>query len=147
MATRKNRRTRQHKLEPEHPGGAAGAALRTFTEWRAEPVKRDEDAAYAFGHHLIVHCRDLALEAIPATATPAARACAVEAIDAALHSVCDMLEGFWRLDIDPAHRIELALQVRVCNASGEVVETREISPGKLDLPIGYWKWAHDREFR
>src|SRR5262245_777307 len=120
---------------------------RSFVEWRAESGDRDEDAAYAFGHQLIMRCRDEALKVIPADAADAARACAVEAVDTALHNVCDMLEGFWRLDIDPTHRIELALHVRVRDASGNVVETREISPCKLDLPIGYWKWARDREFR
>jgi len=71
----------------------------------------------------------------------------VTVVDKALHNVCDMLEGFWRLDLDPAHHIELVLQVRVRNASDEIVETREISPCKLDLQIGYWRWARDREFR
>jgi hypothetical protein len=98
-------------------------------------------------YYLIVHCRDEALKVIPASATVAARANAVEAVDTALHNVCDMLEGFWRLDIDPAHRIELAMQVRVRDESGDVVETREISPCKLDLPIGYWKWARERELQ
>ena len=87
------------------------------------------------------------MNAIPSTATEAARASALEAVDTALHNVCDLLEGFWRLDLDPEHRIDLALQVRVVNSAGQVVETREISPCKLDLPIGYWKWARDREFR
>ncbi|HEY0987261.1 MAG TPA: hypothetical protein VGD80_09430 [Kofleriaceae bacterium] len=147
MATRKTSRTRQRNRAPQGTDETTGAPLRAFSEWRAEPSQRNEDAAYAFGYHLIARCRDEALNTIPVTATAIARACAVAAIDAALHNVCDMLEGFWHLQIDPAHHIELALQVRVCNASGNIVETHEISPCKLDLPIGYWKWAHHREFR
>lgn len=123
------------------------ASPRPFEQWRADPLDRDEDAAYAFGHALIAHCRDEAVKAIPSTASEAERASALDAVDKALHNVCDLLEGFWCLEIDPRHRIELALQVRVLNIAGEVVETREISPSKVDLPIGYWKWARDREFR
>jgi hypothetical protein len=40
----------------------------------------------------------------------------------------------------------LALGVQVRDAKNEVVETQGISPRKLDLPIGYWKWAQVREF-
>lgn len=119
------------------------ASPRPFHEWRDDPNDRDDDAAYAFGHALIEHCRDEALKTVPSTATEAK----VEAVDIALHNVCDLLEGFWPIEIDPEHRIELALQVRVLDKADQVVETRVISPSKLDLPVGYWKWAHDREFR
>jgi hypothetical protein len=147
MAMRKKGSSRPAKRKPARKDGAVEARPRAFTEWREPPFERDEDAAHAFGHHLIAHCRDEALNAIPAEASPESRDGVMSAVDVALHNVCSMLEGFWRLDIDPAHHIELALEVRICNASGEVVETRGISPGKLDLPIGYWKWARDREFR
>jgi hypothetical protein len=145
--TPKNRRRRQPTRKPRRVPKVTGIPPRRFAEWRTEAFYRDEDAAYAFGHHLIVHCRDEALKTLPARATAATRASAIEAVDTALHNVCDMLEGFWHLGIDPTHRIELALQVRVLDKSGEVVETREISPCRLDLPIGYWKWARHREFR
>jgi hypothetical protein len=166
MATRKKGRTKNptpkkgSKHKPTRKKGrkqktvgtspapkSTGVPMRTFAEWRTDPSDRDEDAAYAFGNHLIVHCRDEALKKIPTRSTDATRACAVDAVDTALHNVCDMLEGYWRLDIDPTHAIELALQVRVRDESDEVVETREISPCMLDLPLGYWKWARDREFR
>jgi hypothetical protein len=35
----------------------------------------------------------------------------------------------------------------VLDESGEFVEAVDLSPCRLDLPIGYWKWAHDRAFR
>jgi hypothetical protein len=68
-------------------------------------------------------------------------------VDTALHNVCDLLEGFWPLEAGAKHRIALALGVEVRDVDNKVVETAEISPCKLDLPIGYWKWAQDREFR
>jgi hypothetical protein len=100
-----------------------------------------------FGYHLIRHCRDEALATLPADAPPEARAAVEEAVDTALHNVCDLLEGFWPLEAGDGHRIALALGVQVLDTTGLVVETVEISPGKLDLPIGYWKWARERAFR
>ncbi|HEY5924578.1 MAG TPA: hypothetical protein VIV11_23025, partial [Kofleriaceae bacterium] len=93
-------RKKPPKPETSHTSEATSVPPRPFPEWRAEPFERDEDAAYAFGHHLIVDCRDEALKVIPTSATAAARASAVEAVDTALHNMCDMLEGFWRLTID-----------------------------------------------
>jgi hypothetical protein len=120
---------------------------RPFTEWRASAFDRDEDAAYAFGYQLIVHCRDEAMATLPAGASPEMKAAVEEAVDTALHNLNDMLEGFWKLEAGPEHSIELVLSVRVHDSKRNVVEKLEISPGKLDLPIGYWKWARDREFR
>ena len=68
-------------------------------------------------------------------------------LNTALHNVVDMLEGFWKLDASPDHFVDLALGVWVRDQRDEIVEKLEISPCKLDLPIGYWKWAQDREFR
>ena len=123
------------------------AQPRPYGQWRKEPVQRDEDAAYAFGYHLIVHCRDEAMGTLPAGASKEMKAAVETAVDTALHNVNDMLEGFWKLETGRKHSVELALAVRVNDANGEVVETREISPCKLDLPIGYWKWARERKFR
>jgi hypothetical protein len=38
------------------------------------------------------------------------------------------------------------LRVRVLSAGGDTVETIDLSPGNLDLPKGYWKWAKERDF-
>ena len=70
-----------------------------------------------------------------------------KAVDTALHNLVEMLEGFWKLEAGPAHTVELVLGVRVHASDGNAVETLEISPCKLDLPIGYWKWAREREFK
>jgi len=118
-----------------------------YPNWRTNAFDRAEDAAYAFGYHLIVHCRDEAIATIPQDASQDTRKITEEAVDVALHNVMDMLEGFWKLETGPEHSIELALGVRVHDADNNVLETNEISPCKQDLPIGYWKWAHYREFR
>lgn len=134
MPTRKKSPARQKKK---------GLAPRPYAKWRTDPFDRKEDAAYAFGHRLILHCRDEALKDVPRDAET--RAAIEKAVDTALHNVCDLIEGYWKLDIGNAHEIEPVLQARVLDKSHTVVETHELTG--LDLPIGYWKWAQDREFR
>ena len=119
---------------------------RSYPAWREALAGREEDAAHAFGYYLMRHCRDQALAKIrdlPASARDAAEV----AVDTALHNVCDMLEGFWPLQAGPQHRVDLVLAVRVRDESGAVKETVEISPGRVDLPMGYWLWARERRFR
>ena len=118
-----------------------------YPKWRSERIDREEDAAYTFGFHLIIHCRDEALATIPAGASDETKAAVEKAVDTALHNVNDLLEGFWPLSSGPCHSVEYALQVRVRDASGAEVESVEISPCRVDLPIGYWKWAQHREFQ
>ena len=120
---------------------------RKYDEWRTPQFDREEDAAYLFGYYLVKHCRDEAMATVPANLPPETKAAVEKAVDVALHNVCDLLEGFWRLDAGPKHTISLALQIQVHDEKNEVVERADISPCKLDLPIGYWKWAHEREFR
>jgi hypothetical protein len=120
---------------------------RDYADWRTGEFKRPEDAAYLFGYYLMLHCREEALATLPDDAPPELKAAVEKAVDVALHNVCDMLEGYWPLDAGPSHKISLALGIQVRDAEQNVVETIEISPCKLDLPIGYWKWAQDREFR
>jgi hypothetical protein len=84
---------------------------------------------------------------IPADAAPETKTAVEAALDLALHNLMDMLEGFWRLESGPSHSVEYALQVRVRDGSGAPVETISLSPSKLVLPIAYWRWARDREFR
>ena len=87
------------------------------------------------------------MASVPKSASPKTVAAVEKAVDRALHNVCDMLEGFWRLEAGAKHSIALALGIEVQDESGETVETLQISPCKQDLPIGYWKWAQDREFQ
>ena len=120
---------------------------RDYENWRHDAYERAEDAAYAFGFHLITHCRDEAMACVPDTANPETVAAAEKAVDVALHNICDMLEGFWQLEAGAKHSIALALGIEVQDENGNTVETLQISPCKLDLPIGYWKWAQDRKFQ
>jgi hypothetical protein len=120
---------------------------RKYPEWRMGQYDRAEDAAYVFGYYLMLHCKEEVVATLPTDAPPATKAAVEKAVDAALHNLCDMLEGFWRLEAGADHTVSLALAVQVRDAQNEVVETQEISPCKLDLPIGYWKWANDREFQ
>ncbi len=118
-----------------------------FPEWSLNSLQRTEDAAYTFGHHLIIHSRNTAIEALPVDLTDVQREKSIEAIDISLHNMMDLLEGFWKLESGSDHTIEYALQVVVKNNVQKEVERIEISPAKLDLPIGYWKWAKNNEFR
>jgi hypothetical protein len=120
---------------------------RSYPEWRKGQFDRPEDAAYLFGYYLILHCRDEAMATLPAEASPEVHAAVEKAVDVALHNVCDLLEGFWRLQAGPNHTISLALGIQVRDEQNQVLETQEISPCMLDLPIGYWKWAKEHEFR
>ena len=81
---------------------------RDYPEWRTGQFDRPEDAAYLFGYYLIVHCRDEAMATLPADAPPDVKAAVEKAVDTALHNMCDMLEGFWRLDAGRNHTISLA---------------------------------------
>lgn len=118
-----------------------------YPGWRSDPADRAEDAAYTFGSHLVRHCRDEAIASLPPDASPEARAAVERAVDLALHNVMDLLEGFWPLQSGELHSVEYVLQVRVRDTGGNAVESIDLSPSKLDLPIGYWKWARDGEFR
>ena len=123
---------------------------RPYEEWRAEQLHRAEDAAYTFGRDLMKHCYAEALEGLDSAELPKnreeLRALLEKSVDAALHNVVDLLEGFWTMNAGPNHKVEYALAVCVKDAGGKLVERIDISPALLDLPIGYWKWR-DGEFR
>ena len=119
---------------------------RPYPQWRTDAFRRKEDAGYTFGRHLIEHCRDEAIAYLPPRTRREVCSTVERCVDVALHNVMDLLEGFWKLRSGPKHEIEYVLSVRVLDKSGAVVETVELSPGKVDLPVGYWKWA-DRDFR
>jgi hypothetical protein len=123
---------------------------RPYEQWRAKAADREEDAAYTFGYYLMQHCRAGALKQVqsaPVLMTRKQCQKRVEAaVDTALHNVMDLLEGFWRTEAGPQHTAEFALSVRVMDGSKKEVERLDISPCRLDLPIGYWKWK-DGGFR
>lgn len=123
------------------------ATPRRYSDWRPEPGDRAEDAAHAFGFELMRRCRSEALAGLPVDLEPTAREAAQNAVDVALHNVLDLLEGYWRIDSGEGYQLDFALQVDVRDDTGSVVETQRISPSRLDLPIGYWVWAKEGEFR
>ena len=121
---------------------------RPYLQWRTDEADREEDAAHVFGYFLMKHCRTEAIEkGLEDSSNPETLRAPVEkAVDTALHNVADLLEGFWRADAGPEHNAEFALEVRVRDENDALVESVRISPGRIDLPIGFWKWR-DGEFR
>jgi hypothetical protein len=121
-----------------------------YEQWRTGSADREEDAAYTFGYYLMRHCRAEALKQVqsaPVLVTRKQLRKQVEAaVDTALHNVMDLLEGFWPMEAGPNHKAAFALSVCVSDTSRKPVERVDISPSRIDLPIGYWKWK-DGEFR
>ncbi len=120
---------------------------RHYPEWSEQQCDRQEDAADLFGYYLIMHCRDEAMATLQEGMPSELKAAVERAVDVALHNVCDMLEGFWILPAGPNHTISLDLSVQFRDAQHQAIEAQQVSPCILDLPIVYWKWAKDREFR
>ena len=124
---------------------------RPYEQWRADGADREEDAAYTFGYYLMHHCRAEALKRVQSAPVLMTRKQfqkeVEEAVDRALCGVMDMLEGFWPLKAGPNHKAAFALSVCVSDMNEKKqVERIDISPCRIDLPIGYWKWK-DGEFR
>jgi hypothetical protein len=123
---------------------------RPFEEWRTGKFDRAEDAAYTFGYHLMQHCRAEALKNVETAEVPKSaeeyREQIAAAVDRALHNVMDLLEGFWVTQAGSSHQVAYTLSVRVSDMRRKPIERIDISPGLLDLSIGYWKWK-DGEFR
>lgn len=92
------------------------------------------------------HCRNEAFAALPTNLNQEDRIKAEEAIHVALHNVMDMLEGFWRLESGTEHTVKYQLCVVVKDKSDKEVERVDITAG-IDLPIGFWGWAKDGDFR
>lgn len=121
-----------------------------FKQWRTTSADREEDAAHVFGFDLMRHCRTEVLDKTDFTSLPKNtdefRSQVTQAVDSALHNVMALLEGFWPIQAGPRHKVEYVLSVRVRDHKNTVVESVDISPCLIDLPIGYWKWK-DGEFR
>ncbi len=123
---------------------------RPYEDWSTKPAEREEDAAYTFAYYLMRHCRAEALkqaQSAPLLVTRKQLQKQVEAaVDTALHNVMDLLEGFWPMEAGPNHKAAFALSVCVSDINRKPVERIDISPSRIDLPIGYWKWKGG-EFR
>jgi len=119
-----------------------------YLDWRTNEPGREEDAAHVFGYFLMKHCRAEAIEkGLKESSNPEEiRKHVEDAVDTALHNVADLLEGFFMTSAGPNHSAEFALEVVIRGEDDEVVESVRISPGLIDLPIGFWKWR-DGEYR
>ena len=120
---------------------------REFKEWRSNSFDRTEDASYTFGNHLIKYCRDEVIYNLPIETSENEKEKITIAIHEALYNVMDLFEGFWKLNSGDDYSVEYILQVLVKDKNQKEVEKIDISPAKLDLPIGFWKWAEEGEFR
>ncbi len=120
---------------------------REYSKWRTESFDRSVDAAYSFGNHLIKFCRDEVIQNLPKTLSESQKEEIKETINLSLHNVMDLLEGFYPLRSGQEHSLEYILQVVVKDKNEKEIERIDISPKKLDLPIGFWKWAKFGEFR
>jgi len=120
---------------------------RPFNEWRLDKFDRAEDAAYTFGNHIIKYCRDEVINNMPKETSDVEKENVKAAIHNSLHNVMDLLEGYWPLKAGEDYSVEYILQVVIKDKDRNELEKIEISPSKLDLPIGFWKWADDGEFR
>jgi hypothetical protein len=120
---------------------------RDFKEWRNNSFERAEDAANTFGSHLIKYCRDEVVHDLPEETSENEKEKITIAIHTALHNMMDLLEGFWKFNSGEDHSVEYILQVLIKDKNQKEVERIDISPSKLDLPIGFWKWAEVGEFR
>ena len=123
---------------------------RPYDQWRIEPTDRAEDAAYVFGRDLMRYCRAEALKSADPAKLPnnpeEFQEQIAAAVDTALHNLVDLLEGFFPMEAGPNHKVSYSLSVCVADANGTERERIEISPCRLDLPVGYWKWK-DGKFR
>lgn len=119
---------------------------RDYNDWRSEAWDRKEDAAHTFGYHLIKYCRDKAVANLPVEMKAGDKEKAIESIHVALHNVMDLIEGYWKLETGKDKCIEYNLQVVVKDKEHNEIERIDIAPG-LDLPIGFWIWARDGEYR
>lgn len=115
---------------------------RYHEQWRDDDSIREEDAATLFGYYLVKHCREEAMSKITLTPGSPEHAIAVKAVETAIFNVIDLLEGFWPLKAGRGKQLTLALHLQVTKGD-KVVEDVQVSPAKMDLPIGYWGWVDD----
>ena len=119
---------------------------REYKDWRPGLWDRKGDAAYTFGYHFIKYCCDQAVDNLPNDMKIEDKEKAIDSIHIALHNVMDLVEGFWKLESGKDNYVEYHLQVVVKDKDHSEIEKISIAPG-LDLPIGFWKWVKDREYR
>jgi hypothetical protein len=122
---------------------------RPYAEWRPDPTRRWRDAFHTFGHLLMAHARDDALEQIPAKVSDETRTIAMKAAVDALYNVMMILEGVVSAQGDESHKIDFALIARVRKREEpyDVIEEFELAPeGEEPVCMGFHFWT-DGNFR
>ncbi len=122
---------------------------RSYHEWRSEPNGRWRDAFHTFGHLLMTHARDDALQQLPETTGAEARDIAAKAVNDALYNVMMILEGVAGVQIGGDRSLEFALVARVRESEQpyRIVEEFELAPnGEEPACMGFHLWK-DGDFR
>jgi hypothetical protein len=114
--------------------------LRPYETWPEDRNSRWVYAGHTFGIHLIKAARDQALGQIPAGTDEATKRVASKAIRTALGGVAELLDGFFRNEIDSEHRVEYVLQARIVHTDGRELETVELARGGDGLAMGLSGW-------
>ena len=121
--------------------------LEPYASWPEEPESRWVYAGHTFGIHLMKATRDQALKRIPADADEETRRVAAAAVHTAIFGMMELLDGFFRNEIDSEHRVDYVLQAHIRSRDGgPVQETVEIAPGGDGLAIGFHGWWKNEFF-
>ena len=122
---------------------------RPYSAWRNDPDQRWRDAFHTFGHLLMTHARDNALDQVPATASGETRTIAAKAAVDALYNVMMILERVVVAPAEDEHMLEFALIARVRETTKpyRVVEEFELAPnGEESACMGFHFWT-DGDFQ
>jgi len=111
-----------------------------YQTWSSDPHSHWIDAGHTFGVHLMKYARDQALSTIPADASQETKAVATEAVRTAIFGVLEMLDGFYRHEIDDRHRAKYALMAHIIEDNTRVLETVELAPDGDGLCMGFAGW-------
>ena len=117
---------------------------RPYSEWRTDTDGRWRDAFHSFGHLLLTHARDGAINNTRSEHQDVASTAATDA----LYNFMMILEGVVGVPAADDRRIEFALVARVRETSTKaVIEQFELAPdGREPACMGFHIWT-EGEFR
>ncbi len=125
--------------------------IRPYGEWSQEEHRRWIDAANVFGAHMFQYVRDNAVkQAVSETGMDSGQA--KHAVDLALWTFMDFLDGYFRTMIDERYQAEYTLSIRVrdtqipVDSDYPVVEAVELAPDGDGLVMGYSLWEEQKDF-
>ena len=117
---------------------------RPYPKWRANRNGRWRDAFHTFGHLIMTHARDNAVEEAAAKAPEKVRNLAQKVAVAALYNVMMILDGVVVPDGDDDNMIQFVLTARVRRRSKpyKIVEEFELAPeGEEPACMGFHFWT------